>query len=297
MYQAKRLGGNRTMLFGESMRSAALALLQLEQDLHQALARNEMLVVYQPFVRIETGAVLGFEALVRWLHPRRGLLLPKDFLAVAEENGMLVAIDEFVLREACRQKARWKEVAGTDSEPPFVSVNLSGWQLAHPGWLDNLTALEGQTSGLRLEMLESVLIANAHAAVEFFDNVRAHDLHISLDDFGTGYSSLSWLSHFPIRSLKIDRSFVEGIATGERDISIIRAIMALARSLDMEVVAEGIQQERQCEILLELGCEYGQGFYFSHPVGAQAAFEMVRTHQLLARPPLARAAFTTAHSA
>lgn len=297
MYQAKRLGGNRTMLFGESMRSAALALLQLEQDLHQALARNEMLVVYQPFVRIETGAVLGFEALVRWLHPRRGLLLPKDFLAVAEENGMLVAIDEFVLREACRQKARWKEVAGTDSEPPFVSVNLSGWQLAQPGWLDNLTALEGQTSGLRLEMLESVLIANAHAAVEFFDNVRAHDLHISLDDFGTGYSSLSWLSHFPIRSLKIDRSFVEGIATGERDISIIRAIMALARSLDMEVVAEGIQQERQCEILLELGCEYGQGFYFSHPVDEQAAFEMVRMHQLLARPLLARPAFTTAHSA
>jgi EAL domain-containing protein (putative c-di-GMP-specific phosphodiesterase class I) len=122
-------------------------------------------------------------------------------------------------------------------------------------------------------------------------------LHISLDDFGTGYSSLSWLSHFPIRSLKIDRSFVEGIATGERDISIIRAIIALARSLDMEVVAEGIQQERQCEILLELGCEYGQGFHFSRPVDAQAAFEMVRTRQLLARPPLARAAFTTARLA
>jgi diguanylate cyclase (GGDEF)-like protein/PAS domain S-box-containing protein len=298
MYRAKRLGGNRTVLFGESMRSAALALLQLEQDLHQALARNEMQVVYQPFVRLETGAVLGFEALVRWLHPRRGLLLPKDFLAVAEENGMLVAIDEFVLREACRQKARWRTIAaGVKSELPFVSINLTGWQLAHPEWWDSLTATEGQTSGLRLEMLESVLIANAHAAVEFFDKVRTHDVHISLDDFGTGYSSLSWLSHFPIRSLKIDRSFVEGIASGDRDISIVRAIIALARSLDMEVIAEGIEHERQRQILLELGCEYGQGFYFSPPVDAHIAFEIVQTHQLMARSQPPQSGFTMAHSA
>jgi diguanylate cyclase (GGDEF)-like protein/PAS domain S-box-containing protein len=298
MYRAKRLGGNRTTFFGESMRSAALALVELEQDLHQALARGEMAVVYQPFVRIETGAVVGFEALIRWIHPRRGLLLPKEFLAVAEESGMLIAIDEFVLQEACRQKARWRSITSGDLVTPFVSVNLSGWQLAHPKWWDNLTALEGQTAGLRLEMLESVLIANAHAAVEFFDKVRAHNVHISLDDFGTGYSSLSWLSHFPIRSLKIDRSFVEGIATGDRDVSIVRAIIALARSLEMEVVAEGIQHERQCGILLDLGCEYGQGFYFSPPVDAQTALEIVRTQRLPTRVLLpTQKAFTTAHSA
>jgi EAL domain-containing protein (putative c-di-GMP-specific phosphodiesterase class I) len=257
-----------------------------------------MQVVYQPFVRIATGVVVGFEALVRWLHPRRGLLLPKEFLAVAEENGMLVAIDEFVLREACRQKALWRDASAPDFPAPFVSVNVSGWQLAHPGWWDNLTAIEGQTTGLRLEMLESVLIANAHAAVEFFDNARAYDVHISLDDFGTGYSSLSWLSHFPIRSVKIDRSFVEGLATGDRDISIVRAIIALARSLEMEVVAEGIQQEKQCEILLDLGCEYGQGFYFAQPVDTRTALEMVRMRQPLAREktPDAPAAFIAANS-
>ena len=293
MYRAKRLGGNRAILFGESMRSSALASLQLEQDLRQALDRDELVVQYQPFVRIETGAVVGFEALVRWLHPEHGLMLPTEFLPVAEESGLLIAIDEFVLREACRQKAIWKRAAGPRAEAPFVSVNVSGWQLAHPlRWREDLMALQGQTSGLRLEMMESVLTVNVHALAEFFEQVRAYDLHIYLDDFGTGYSSLSWLSHFPIRSLKIDRSFVEGIATGEKDISIVRSIIALARSLDMEVVAEGVEHPRQCEILLNLGCEYGQGFYFSPPVDSSAALEIVRN-----RLPSANAALTKASSA
>jgi diguanylate cyclase (GGDEF)-like protein/PAS domain S-box-containing protein len=276
MYRAKRMGGNRTLFFGESMRSSALALLQLERDLRLAVVREELVVQYQPFVRMQTGGVVGFEALVRWRHPERGMLQPADFLPVAEQSGMLVAIDEFVLREACRQKALWALASNSAAEIPFVSVNVSGWQFSHPRrWWEALSRLQGQAGGLRLEMLESVLVANAHAAVEFFAQVRTHDLHISLDDFGTGYSSLSWLSHFPIRSLKIDRSFVEGIATGGRDVSIIRAIIALARSLDMEVVAEGIESEQQSEILLELGCEYGQGFHFSPPVDAGAALAMV----------------------
>jgi len=276
MYRAKRQGGNQTVFFGESMRASALSLLQLQQDLRVAVALNQIVVQYQPFVRIETGRVVGFEALVRWRHPERGLLQPSEFLPVAEQTGMLMAIDEFVLREACRQKACWANVRNGESEPPFVSVNVSGWQFSHPRrWWQALSSLNSQISGLRLEMVESVLVANAHAAVEFFEQVRAYNLQIYLDDFGTGYSSLSWLSHFPIRSLKIDRSFVKEIAAGGRDISIVRAIIALAHSLEMEVVAEGIESSRQSQILQDLGCEFGQGFHFSPPVDGPTTLAML----------------------
>ena len=276
MYRAKRQGGNQTAFFGESMRASALSLLQLQQDLRVAVALNQIVVQYQPFVRIETGRVVGFEALVRWRHPERGLLQPSEFLPIAEQTGMLMAIDEFVLREACRQKASWANASHAGAEPPFVSVNVSGWQFSHPRrWWQALSSLNSQTAGLRLEMVESVLVANAHAAVEFFEQVRAHNLQIYLDDFGTGYSSLSWLSHFPIRSLKIDRSFVKEIAGGGRDISIVRAIIALAHSLEMEVVAEGIESGRQSQILQDLGCEFGQGFHFSPPVDGPTTLAML----------------------
>ncbi len=285
MYRAKRLGGNQAILFGNVMRSAALAVLQLEQDLRQALDRGELMVQYQPFVRLDTGVIVGFEALVRWLHPRRGLLLPAEFLPLAEEAGLLIAVDEFVLREACRQKANWKRALPGLAEALFVSVNVAGWQLVHPlRWKEDLLALQGDTSSLRLEMMESILTRNAHGLAEFFEQVRTYDLHIYLDDFGTGYSSLSWLSQFPIRSLKIDKSFVQGIAAGGKDISIVRSIVALARSLDMEVVAEGIEDAKQCSILRDLGCEYGQGFYFSPPVDAIAAMELVRGRQVVCSP-------------
>jgi diguanylate cyclase (GGDEF)-like protein len=278
MYRAKKAGGNQTIFFGESMRSSALSLVQLEQDLRQAVFSSDQIIVqYQPFVHMLSRKVVGFEALVRWRHPERGLLLPAEFLPVAEQTGLLMAIDEFVLREACRQKESWEVEVRDASVRPFVSVNVSGWQLSHPHrWRKVLTTLKSQLGGLRLEMLESVLVANAHLAVEFFEQVRTHQLQIYLDDFGTGYSSLSWLSQFPIHSLKIDRSFVKDIASDGKDISIVRAIIALARSLEIEVVAEGIESEPQSKILQQLGCVYGQGFYFSPAVDGQAALAMLK---------------------
>ncbi len=278
MYRAKRLGGNRAVLFGESLRTSAVSLLQLEQDLRVAIQRRELTVHYQPFVSMKNRTVVGFEALVRWRHPIRGLLLPSEFLQAAEQTGMIMPIDEFVLSEVCRQKALWDRTLSFRSEPLFISINISGWQFSHSQrWWEMVSNLGVQTAGIRLEMMESVLIANAHAAAEFFEETRARNLQIYLDDFGTGYSSLSWLSHFPIRTLKIDRSFVQGLANGGPNLSIVRAIVALARSLEIEVVAEGIESEEQSLILQELGCEYGQGFYFSEPMDARAAFEMVNS--------------------
>ncbi len=280
MYGAKRLGGNRCVLFGESLRTSAVTLLQLEQDLRLAIQRRELSVHYQPFVNLKGRGVVGFEALVRWNHPVRGLLLPSEFLQTAEQTGMIMPIDEFVLGEVCRQKDLWNRANGLRTAPLFATVNISGWQFSHSQrWWEMVNNLGAQTEGIRLEMMESVLIANAHAAAEFFEETRARNLQIYLDDFGTGYSSLSWLSQFPIRTLKIDRSFVQRLANGGPDLSIVRAIVALARSLEIEVVAEGIESEEQCSILRELGCEYGQGFYFSPPLDGVTAMEMVRTSE------------------
>jgi diguanylate cyclase (GGDEF)-like protein/PAS domain S-box-containing protein len=291
MYRAKRLGGNRSVLFGESLRTSAVSLLQLEQDLRLAIQRRELLVHYQPFVNLKDHRVVGFEALVRWRHPVRGLLLPSEFLQAAEQTGIIMPIDEFVLSEVCRQKDLWNRTGRFRTAPLFVTVNISGWQFSHSQrWWEMVNDLGEQTDGIRLEMMESVLIANAHAAAEFFEETRARKLQIYLDDFGTGYSSLSWLSHFPIRTLKIDRSFVQGLVNGGPDLSIVRAIVALARSLEIEVVAEGIESEEQCSILRELGCGYGQGFYFSPPLDDRKALEMVRLTERNYRYPNALAA-------
>ncbi len=274
MYRAKRLGGNKAEVFEKSLRSSAVSQLQVEQDLRLGIQRNELVVRYQPFVRLGTGEIVGFEALVRWRHPERGLLPPGEFLPIAEQTGMIMAIDDFVLREACRQQAQWQEMK--IREAPFVSVNVSAWQFLHTErWWQGLCAVrefyKTRTDGLRLEITEGALIANPRASTEFFEHIRDHQLQIYLDDFGTGYSSFSRLSQFPIRCLKIDRSFVNGILEEGKDLAIVRSIVALGHSLGMEVVAEGIELRQQAESVHELGCEYGQGFYYSKPVDADTA--------------------------
>ena len=283
MYRAKRQGGNRVEFFGEAMRTSALSLVQLQQDLRLAVERGQIEVFYQPFVRMATGHVVGFEALVRWRHPELGLLLPAQFIPIAEQTGVLMEIDEFVLHQACLQRSRWANLQSLDLAP-FVTVNVAGWQFTHPErWWQAMANINPPAAGLRLEMMESVLVTNAHASAEFFDQVRAHNLEIYLDDFGTGYSSLSWLSHFPIRTLKIDRSFVQEIETEGRAASIVKAIIALASVLDMEVVAEGVESERQADLLLSLGCEVGQGFLFSRPIDGPASMAMLSRRPITKR--------------
>jgi diguanylate cyclase (GGDEF)-like protein len=268
MYRAKENGKARYELFDHGMHARAVSRLQLESDLRQAIENKEFCVYYQPIVSLETGRLAGFEALVRWNHPRRGLVCPADFIPVAEETGLIVPIGEWVLNEACAQVRQW-QLDSPSHRALSLSVNLSARQVAQPDVLDRikeaLATSKLNPHCLKLEITESVVMENAEAAVLMFKQLRSLGVQLSIDDFGTGYSSLSYLHRFPLNYLKIDRSFVMRLTT-DNDNAIVRTISTLARNLGMEVIAEGIETEEQYQQLKMLGCEYGQGFLFSRPV-------------------------------
>jgi diguanylate cyclase (GGDEF)-like protein len=268
MYRAKENGKARYEVFDHGMHARAVSRLQLESDLRQAIERNEFCVYYQPIVSLETGRLAGFEALVRWNHPRRGLVSPADFIPVAEETGLIVPIGEWVLNEACARVRQW-QIDSPSHRSLSLSVNLSARQVAQPDLLNRIKeALENSKLNshcLKLEITESVVMENAEAAAQMFKQLRSLGVQLSIDDFGTGYSSLSYLHRFPLNYLKIDRSFVSRLTT-DNDNAIVRTISTLARNLGMEVIAEGIETEEQFQQLKMLGCEYGQGYLFSRPV-------------------------------
>jgi diguanylate cyclase (GGDEF)-like protein len=272
MYRAKENGKARYELFDHGMHARAVSRLQLESDLRQAIEQKEFCVYYQPIVSLQTGRLAGFEALVRWNHPRRGLVSPADFIPVAEETGLIVPIGEWVLNEACAQVRQW-QIDSPSHRSLSLSVNLSARQVAQPDLLNRIKeALETSKLNphcLKLEITESVVMENAEAAALMFKQLRALGVQLSIDDFGTGYSSLSYLHRFPLNYLKIDRSFVMRLTT-DNDNAIVRTISTLARNLGMEVIAEGIETEEQYQQLKMLGCEYGQGYLFSRPVGNDA---------------------------
>jgi diguanylate cyclase (GGDEF)-like protein len=269
MYRAKENGKARYEVFDHGMHARAVSRLQLESDLRQAVEKKEFCVFYQPIVSLETGRLAGFEALVRWNHPRRGLVSPADFVPVAEETGLIVPIGEWVLAEACARVREW-QLASPSHRSLSLSVNLSGRQVAQPDLLHRIKeALEKSQLNphcLKLEITESVVMENAEAAAMMFKQLRSLGVQLSIDDFGTGYSSLSYLHRFPLNYLKIDRSFVARLTT-DNDNAIVRTISTLARNLGMEVIAEGIETDEQFQQLRLLGCEYGQGYLFSPPVG------------------------------
>jgi diguanylate cyclase (GGDEF)-like protein len=268
MYRAKENGKARYEMFDHGMHARAVSRLQLESDLRQAIENKEFCVYYQPIVSLETGRLAGFEALVRWNHPRRGLVSPADFIPVAEETGLIVPIGQWVLNEACVHVRQW-QLDSPSHRALSLSVNLSARQVAQPDLLDRikeaLAASKLNPHCLKLEITESVVMENAEAAVLMFKQLRSLGVQLSIDDFGTGYSSLSYLHRFPLNYLKIDRSFVTRLTT-DNDNAIVRTISTLARNLGMEVIAEGIETEEQHQQLKMLGCEYGQGFLFSRPV-------------------------------
>jgi len=268
MYRAKENGKARYEVFDHGMHARAVSRLQLESDLRQAVEQKEFCVYYQPIVSLQTGRLAGFEALVRWNHPRRGLVSPADFIPVAEETGLIVPIGEWVLYEACWH-IRECQLAHPSHRSLSLSVNLSARQVAQPDLLDRikeaLAVSKLSPHCLKLEITESVVMENAEAAALMFKQLRALGVQLSIDDFGTGYSSLSYLHRFPLNYLKIDRSFVSRLTT-DNDNAIVRTISTLARNLGMEVIAEGIETEEQYQQLKLLGCEYGQGYLFSHPV-------------------------------
>ena len=268
MYHAKACGKSRYEVFDPSMHARAVRQLQLENDLRRAIERQEFLVYYQPIFSLETHSIQGFEALVRWQSPEEGLVSPGEFIPVAEETGLIVSIDQWVLREACRQLHLWREQFPTASSLT-VSVNLSGKQFVQPdliGQIDQIlaeTGLEGRY--LKLEITESSLIENAAFATEMLMQLRQRNIQVCLDDFGTGYSSLSYLHRFPTDILKIDRSFVSRIGVNNENSEIVRTIAIMAHNLGIGLIAEGVETAEQVAQLKAFGCYFGQGYWFSPP--------------------------------
>ena len=275
MYRAKALGKARYEVFDTAMHARAMALLELETDLRRAIERNEFRLYYQPMVNLETGRIAGFEGLVRWQHPQRGLLGPAAFVPIAEETGLIIPIGRWVLMEACRQMRQWQErFPGT--RDLTISVNLSGKQFAQARLVEDVSqALKesGLAPGrLRLEITESAVMENAPSAMAMIEQLRGLDVKIDIDDFGTGYSSLSYLQRFEVDHLKIDRSFVSNIGSDRgENAEIVRTIVTLAHHLGMDAVAEGVETQDQLRMLRELGCGSVQGFLFAAPVSQDEA--------------------------
>jgi diguanylate cyclase (GGDEF)-like protein/PAS domain S-box-containing protein len=278
MYRAKALGKARHEVFDAGMHTRAVALLQLETDLRWAIERKEFHLLYQPIVSLDDGHIVGFEALIRWRHPERGIVSPNEFIPVAEETGFIVPIGQWVLEEACNQLAQWQ--AKHPADPPlYMAVNLSGRQFSQPDLIENIERVlrEHQLppNSLKLEITESAIMENAEAVTERLLHLRALGVRLGLDDFGTGYSSLSYLHRFPLDTLKIDRSFVSRMLEGGENREIVRTIVALGRNLNMDVIAEGVEGEAQLSDLRRLECAHGQGFYFARPLAADHAAQML----------------------
>ncbi|HLY08959.1 MAG TPA: EAL domain-containing protein [Planctomycetota bacterium] len=278
MYRAKARGGASHEVFDRSMHSRAVDLLRMETELRRAIERHEFQVYYQPVVSLDNGHISGFEALIRWNHPERGLVPPMEFIRMSEETGMIIEIDRYVLREACRQLQDWRtRLKGMESLS--VSVNLSVKQFQRTDLAEHVRQSVKEfglePGALRLEITETVLLDSTPSATDQIEQLSSEGFRIYLDDFGTGYSSLSYLHRFPVDTLKIDRSFVMGMKADGGGCEIVRTIVALAQNLDLHVIAEGVETEIQRDALRNLQCEYAQGYMFSRPVDAKKAEAML----------------------
>lgn len=278
MYEAKQTGKNGYCVFDPEMNARVLDTRTLETELRQAIDNDRLLLHFQPIVSLADSAPVGFEALVRWNHPSRGVLPPGAFIGIAEERGLIVDLDAWVLKESCRQLARWKK-----TDPAFgslyVSVNVSGAHFEDPGLVrtvnEALSTSGLEPKDLRLELTESTLMRDTDAAGATLDSLKRLGVQLSLDDFGTGYSSLSYLRSFPLDTLKIDRSFIADVTRGPEESALTKAIIRIGQTLRLEVVAEGIEHPDQVAELKRLGCRIGQGFLFSKPLPPEAIEKMI----------------------
>lgn len=270
MYRAKQLGKDNCAFYKDSMNTGLLKKLQLERDMRKALDRNEFVLYYQPQVDIATGEVVALEALIRWLHPKRGLVLPSEFIPAAEETGLIVALGEWVLKTACAQNRRWQEQG---LKPVCMAVNLSMYQFQQSN-LDEMVDKVLQETGynpeyLELEITESIAMKNLDLTQDMLARLQKTGVKVSLDDFGTGYSSLNYLMRFPINSLKIDKSFMDNIVADTGNRAIAETVILLAHKLKLEVVAEGVETQNQLDYLKEINCDRAQGYLFSKPLPPQ----------------------------
>jgi len=273
MYHGKRIGGDRIEVFKPSMRARKTDRLTLESDLRRALERDEIIVLYQPIVRLEDRSIAGFEALARWDHPKMGRTSPSEFIALAEEIGLIAELGMFVLERTARQLSAWQR-SMRQRDAIFVSVNLSSRQLLRQDLINDLRTVIARTGlargTLKLELTESLVMENPEHAAQMLQRIRELGAGLALDDFGTGHSSLAYLQRFPFDTLKIDQSFVRTNGKGTRPV-ILRSMVSLAHDLGMEVVAEGVETDSDAVELYQLGCEYAQGFHFGEPMSADHA--------------------------
>jgi EAL domain-containing protein (putative c-di-GMP-specific phosphodiesterase class I) len=280
MYRAKSNGKARCEVFDHTMNAHVAERLALETAMRRAMERHEFRVYYQPIVDLGDSSIVSFEALVRWEHPQRGLVPPAEFIPLAEEAGMIVPIGAWVLEEACRQATLWQTERCPD-RPLLMSVNVSARQFQSADLLETVSDILDRTgfapTQLKLELTESMMLNDVEWTVQRLRDLRELSIQIAIDDFGTGYSSLAYLRRFPTSILKIDRSFIARIGKDVEDEAIVRSIVTLARDLGMQVVAEGIETAEQLEILRGLGCDYGQGYYFSPPLPSHVAETLVGT--------------------
>jgi diguanylate cyclase (GGDEF)-like protein/PAS domain S-box-containing protein len=278
MYHAKEYGHNNYQFYKKEMSLRAVERQSLEGQLRYALERQELLLHYQPKVNLKTGAITSVEALVRWQHPERGLLLPGQFLTIAEDTGMIVPIGQWVLREACRQTREWLD-AGLPAVP--VAVNISSLEFRSDKFLQGVRVVLKDTCldprYLELELTETVLMRHADAAASALGQLKAIGVRLAVDDFGTGYSSLSYLTRFPIDALKLDQSFVHDIIDSSDDAIVVSAVISMGKSLKHRVIAEGVETIEQLIFLQAHGCDEGQGYYFSRPVVAQQFSKLLET--------------------
>jgi diguanylate cyclase (GGDEF)-like protein/PAS domain S-box-containing protein len=268
MYLAKARGRARYEIYDERLRATLIERLDIETALRRALTRRELRVVYQPTIDLLSGKVVGVEALLRWEHPERGPLVPREFMDVAEETGLIVPIGTWVVEQACRQAQRWQ--AGPDGEELFVSVNLSSRQLESTVLIENiasvLTATAITPARLGLEITESVVMRDPEASTTALRALKDLGVRLAVDDFGTGYSSLAYLRRFPVDLLKVDQAFVDGLGRDPEDSAIVAAVVSLAHTLGMKAIAEGVETAEQLHELRVLGCDMAQGFYMSRPL-------------------------------
>jgi predicted signal transduction protein with EAL and GGDEF domain len=283
MYRAKAKGKAQYQVFDRSMHTHAMSKLQLETEMRQALQNGEFCLHYQPIINLEDDNLAGFEALIRWNHPKRGLISPGEFVPLAEETGLVIPLGRWILYESCRQMREWqKKNPWTNSLQ--MSVNLSSKQFLAPDLVEQvfaaLVATQLDPQNLKLEVTESHVMENSDKAVTMLNSLRDIGIEMSLDDFGTGYSSLSYLHRLPVNYLKIDRSFVSRMVESSENGEIVHTIIKLAQNLKMKVIAEGIETDEQLTKLKMLNCEYGQGYLFSKPLPPDLASMFINNYTL-----------------
>jgi diguanylate cyclase (GGDEF)-like protein/PAS domain S-box-containing protein len=287
MYRAKERGGARTELFDSAMRENAVRAMRIEQELQRALEEGELRLHYQPSVDLATGQVVGAEALVRWEHPKRGLIVPDRFLGVAEETGLIVPLGTWVLGEACRQLAEWQ--GRPETAHLHLSVNLSARELTHPDAVSTVLSAVRKSGidprALTIEVTESTAMADGDTGFRALRDLSSVGIRVAIDDFGTGYSSLEQLRRMPVDIVKVDRSFVSGMAADSTDREIVAAVVGMGRALKLCVVAEGIETPEHAEALRELGCDIGQGFLYAKALPVAELEELAQSGRYITQSP------------